>query len=549
MTIVNDHKSPHIAVTAGPGSGKTKLLVHKLAALMLMEDVKHEQMLMLTFSRTAATEFKQRLMELIGNAAAFIQIQTFHSYCFDLLGKPGTLDGADEVVQSAIDLINAGEVEPGRITKTVLVIDEAQDMSEVEYELVKTLIVKNENLRVIAVGDDDQNIYEFRGSDSAHLKMLIDEFKAEHYTLSENYRSEPNIVHFINEFAKTISNRLKTESPRAMNSGLGKINIVHGSAVNQTSAMAQDLINIDLAGTTCVLTRTNLQAREIAGILRKSGIQASLIESNDGFNLFNLKEIRDFIDLLNYARDDQPALHRDIWRESIRKWAIGNKESKHLNTVLQLIRDFENTQPKTMYFNDFEVFIRESKIEDFHKISNEPVFVSTIHKVKGKEFDNVFLLHCGIKQVNDAEKRLAFVGMSRAKKLLHIRTDNSLSLPEKGFENQFKFVDHKEYSEPKSLILPLSHRDVVLSHFDTVQNEISDRVSGSVLSVRNNTAMVDETGKVVVKFSAAFNEKLKGYINCGYAITSAEVNFLVYWKGENRESEILIILPELVLEK
>ena len=52
-----------------------------------MEDVKHEQLLMVTFSRAAATEFKKRLFKLIGNAAHYIEIKTFHSYCFDLLGQ------------------------------------------------------------------------------------------------------------------------------------------------------------------------------------------------------------------------------------------------------------------------------------------------------------------------------------------------------------------------------------------------------------------------------------------------------------------------------
>ena len=85
MDIISDKGSRCIVVAAGPGSGKTRVLVHKLASLLLLEDVKHEQLLMLTFSRAAATEFKQRLMELIGNAAHFVEIKTFHSYCFDLL--------------------------------------------------------------------------------------------------------------------------------------------------------------------------------------------------------------------------------------------------------------------------------------------------------------------------------------------------------------------------------------------------------------------------------------------------------------------------------
>lgn len=98
MQIINDKESRCIVVAAGPGSGKTRVLVHKLASLLLLEDVKHEQLLMLTFSRAAATEFKMRLMGLIGNAAHFVEIKTFHSYCFDLLGRIGNLDDAGNVV-------------------------------------------------------------------------------------------------------------------------------------------------------------------------------------------------------------------------------------------------------------------------------------------------------------------------------------------------------------------------------------------------------------------------------------------------------------------
>lgn len=90
-------------MAAGPGSGKTRVLVHKLASLLLLEDVKHEQLLMLTFSRAAATEFKQRLMQLIGNAAHFVEIKTFHSYCFDLMGRVGNLSEAGDVVKQAAE--------------------------------------------------------------------------------------------------------------------------------------------------------------------------------------------------------------------------------------------------------------------------------------------------------------------------------------------------------------------------------------------------------------------------------------------------------------
>lgn len=157
--IIQDKESVVIVVAAGPGSGKTRVLVHKLASLLLLEDVKHEQLLMLTFSRAAATEFKQRLMALIGNAAHFVEIKTFHSYSFDLLGRIGNIEDAKGVVERAARMISEEGVEPSRICKTVLVIDEAQDMSSEEYALVRALMKANEGMRVIAVGDDDQNIY------------------------------------------------------------------------------------------------------------------------------------------------------------------------------------------------------------------------------------------------------------------------------------------------------------------------------------------------------------------------------------------------------
>lgn len=117
LKIINDKEAKCIVVAAGPGSGKTRILVHKLASLLLMEDVKHEQLLMVTFSRAAATEFKKRLLKLIGNAANFIEIKTFHSYCFDLLGKVGSLEKSDEIIGETVRRIKNGDVEAGESQK------------------------------------------------------------------------------------------------------------------------------------------------------------------------------------------------------------------------------------------------------------------------------------------------------------------------------------------------------------------------------------------------------------------------------------------------
>lgn len=70
----------------------------------------------------------------------------------------GNLGTADTVVKDASEMIANGDVEIGRITETILVIDEAQDMDENEYRLVTALMERNDALRVVAVGDDDREL-------------------------------------------------------------------------------------------------------------------------------------------------------------------------------------------------------------------------------------------------------------------------------------------------------------------------------------------------------------------------------------------------------
>lgn len=65
-------------------------------------------------------------------------------------------------------------------------------MDENEFNLIRALMNRNDDMRVIAVGDDDQNIYEFRGSNSDYLKTLITEYGARKYEMTENYRSKSN---------------------------------------------------------------------------------------------------------------------------------------------------------------------------------------------------------------------------------------------------------------------------------------------------------------------------------------------------------------------
>jgi ATP-dependent DNA helicase RecQ len=543
LSIIKDNKSRNIAVLAGPGSGKTRVLVHKLASLLLMEDVKHEQLLMVTFSRASASEFKKRLLQLIGNAANFIEIKTFHSYCFDLMGRVGDLEKSGEIIRQTIDRINHKDIETNRISKAVLVIDEAQDMDADEYALISTLMSWNEEMRVIAVGDDDQNIYEFRGSDSKYLEQFIHENQAKKYELLENYRSKNNLVEFSNQFVKKIQLRLKQHDIFANQSRQnGKIIINKYHSEQLIEPLVNNVLAAGLSGTTCVLTRTNEEAAQITGLLLKKGIHAMLIQSNEGFSLYNLYEIRFFLNQLK-LKDDVFTINDDLWVSAKKSLWNTFKNSSHIDICIHIIKDFEANNPKTKYKSDLEVFIRESKLEDFFHENGEIVYVSTIHKVKGKEFDQVFLMLSNIHNLNDKMKHQIYVAISRAKNKLSIHTNCPCF--DDIIVDDLQVTHHtKEFSSPKELIIKLSLKDIWLDYSANKQYHIGNLMSGDTLKA-NASECFTTSGHSVLKFSKSFMEKTKALNERGFKIKDAIVNFIVYWQKEDTDTEVKIVLPEL----
>lgn len=546
LAIIRDDSSKHIVVSAGPGSGKTKVLVHKLASLMLLEDVKHEQLLMLTFSRAAAIEFKQRLRDLIGNAANFVEIKTFHSYCFDLLGKIGNLQETENIVRDAGELIRNGDVDLGRITKSVLVIDEAQDMDIHEYRLVEALMERNEDMRVIAVGDDDQNIYQFRGSDSEYFKSFITDHDAKQYSLIDNYRSCQSVVGFANRFVKTVSERMKSEDIIAVSESLGEVKLIKHVGSNMETALVEDMISADSKGTSCILTNTNQEALLILGILKQRNIPAKLIQSIDGFDMYDIAELRYFLKILN-RENTSPVISDEQWNSAVKSLSEQYSGSACLPIIMNIIHTFEEANEKK-YRTDFEMFLHESEIEDFYKAESGIVTISTMHKSKGREFDNVYMLLGSTDIATDEEKRKLYVGMTRAKNLLHIHYFGDLldRFAEYATTDE---VDLHTYPKPSEIILQLSHKDVYLDFFKDKKSLILQLKSGMHLTVKSNRLYVQSNGflKPVLQFSSKCSESIKQLISSGYMPYDSVIRFICAWKGKEDADESAVILADIYL--
>ena len=541
LQIINDKQSRHIVVAAGPGSGKTRVLVHKLASLLLMEDVKHEQMLMLTFSRSAATEFKKRLLELIGNAAHFFEIKTFHSYSFDLLGKPGNLDQARNAVRQAADMIESGEVEESKIVKSVLVIDEAQDMGADESRLLEALMLRNENMRVIAVGDDDQNIYAFRGSDSAHLKALVTRHGATLYEMTTNYRSAQSIVTLANRFATLLPDRMKKTPGTAHSHEPGTVEL-HRYDSPRFLADTTGTIARSLRGgqTACLLTSTNEEALQLAYLLQRQGIETRLLQSMDSFRFIHLAEVRYF---LKHLPDDPTGVcPRREWDRAKQRTLEKYSTSSCLDIMQRFFADFEATHP-VIYRSDLAEYLYESDTEDFIQSDRSTLFVSTIHKAKGREFDTVHLVVPTLRNDDPAQLRTLYVGLTRAKQQLYIHTHNTpfctMATP---------IVHHASPADSMPLCIALTLRDIFLNFIKDRKREVLALRSGDPLRYADRL-LYNRQGQCVAALSNKGAQKLTQLEARGYRVTDAQVSYVVAWRPKEEENEYAVCLANLHLAK
>ncbi len=236
-----------LLIVAGPGTGKTRTLTHRIAYLCAELDVYPEECLAITFTRRAAEELQHRLTGLLGPVADDVTVGTFHALGLSILrenaqlaglserfrvaedgerlaalaaaglderaakaalrGSPAQLPGyakalrerdlvdVDELVSLPVELLAADEELALRYQARWpwIFVDEYQDVDAAQYELLRLLCPPDGNL--CAIGDPDQAIYSFRGADVGYfLRFARDFTDARLVRLTRNYRSSAPIV-------------------------------------------------------------------------------------------------------------------------------------------------------------------------------------------------------------------------------------------------------------------------------------------------------------------------------------------------------------------
>lgn len=536
--VIDDKESQAMMILAGPGSGKTKVLVHKIASLILQEDIKADQFLMLTYSRTAMMEFKSRLFELIGQLAYDIDIFTFHGFSLQLIGREASSDKniLHNVISLAVQQINENKIDIP--FKTVVVLDEYQDINSDGFELIKALSNAHENKkRLIAVGDDDQCILSnVNGADIKFIQEFETEFGLNdeeeksyaQYELLTNFRSTKNIVEYSNKFIHNVPIRYKQHPLLSHSKHQGKVIIVNcNSQYLQQPAVEQVKEHIEAKKSLAVLAFSNNEVADIYALLHDEDIAVNYLLDNDGFKLNSLVEIR-FLDTL--LRDQE--LNENLLWESYEKVKQRYNGSKNLSILYKIVKGFIDDH-EVYTPSLWHIYLDEISSEQLISTYNK-VLVSTIHKAKGKEFDTVVLVaHKMI--LNDDFIRLFYVGMTRAKKKLIIVTDNDYfkSNSTSSVEN---ILNQKKYIEPTKKTFVMGLSDLYMSYRSQHDKNKTDLIAGSQLALQEQyqykVYVLIQNNLLIGQPSKKMQEIIQLHEAQGYQVVNITIENVIEWFDE-----------------
>jgi superfamily I DNA/RNA helicase len=228
-----------------PGGGKTQSIIGKIVYHYSRNELtKNNEFLILTFSRRACNDFLIKGKKSEKKIFNTKNIRTLHSLAgkivFKILGKRSS--SQDTVIISAIDLLEHHKNELLEIPQfsdlKVIFVDEAQDISAIQYDLIMKIsgLIR---CCVIMIGDPNQNIYQFqKGSD-----YFLINHPGHNFSLIQNYRSTPEIVNFVNNFRPW---DLLTPKMVSTKKSVGKLPIIFTGTIEE---IIEDITNKILKST------------------------------------------------------------------------------------------------------------------------------------------------------------------------------------------------------------------------------------------------------------------------------------------------------------
>lgn len=463
--VRDDREQTNVLVLAGPGSGKTRVLVHRIAYLIRIRREDPRGILVLSYNRHAAAEIRERLRRLIGDDAKGVTVSTCHALAMRLVGASfagGRSDGLpdfDQCMHEAIKLLKGdglSKAEAEALRDTLIqgyrwiLVDEYQDIGPEEYDLIaavagRTLDDPDLRLSLFAVGDDDQNIYGFAGASIRFIRQFEQDYAAKPVYLTDNYRSTGHIIAAANAVIAPAPGRMKAghditvdrlrlksvaggdlaaQDPVAQ----GRVQLLTSPRGDAAQAMAavDELLRLSMLVPDWTWSRTAIIARDwrrlepVRSYAESLGIPVELA-SETLPSIWRLREMQAFVAALRRG----PA--RMLSVPDLVTILNGLPQNRWIDLIAEgiavLSRELDGKPaPIPDVIEWFAEWARDTRSEQ------RGLLLLTAHRAKGLEFDDVVILDGGWDRPSqnedaDAPRRLFYVAMTRARRSLSALTD------------------------------------------------------------------------------------------------------------------------------
>ena len=460
--VADERERINVLVLAGPGSGKTRVLVQRIAYLVRVKREHPQGILALAYNRHAAVEIRRRLRDLIGDDARGVTVLTCHALAMRLAGVSfsGRADTISEedfsaVMHQAVALLQGhglspeeADIQRDRLLAGFrwILVDEYQDIGPEQYALISALAGRtmrddDGKLSLFAVGDDDQNIYAFSGASVEFIRRFEIDYAAQPVYLTENYRSTAHIINAANLIIAPARQRMKAAHPITINRARGKappggawqtldpvsegrVQILPAGNHDLTQALAvmgemQRLASCDVNwdwSTTAVISRTWEQLAPVRAYCESHNIPVQMANEEPPrfWRLRETQQLLCWLDTRDNALISVEALSNWLAEQPTGTWWALLGEALEAYTLETAGAEL----PREHFIEWLAEWGRDIRRRQ------RGLLLLTAHRAKGLEFDHVAVLAGGWvwedQSSQDECRRIYYVAMTRARQTLSL---------------------------------------------------------------------------------------------------------------------------------
>jgi len=422
--VIEAKLDKNLLVLAPPGTGKTHTLVERLvfAINISYREVDPGELLVLSFTRAAVGEIRERIAKAIANGAPnslrYVQVRTFDAYAtwllndggYDIAGK--TYDSRIELLTKALNTVSLRQTTDRIGRSRYLFVDEIQDLvgvrADMVFELVKRILISKGSVTLLGDPHQSLNDYQIKGSqtDSAEFLKKVQNYLAgglERFELEESRRYEtPEMKRLAANTKELLDSTVLTAAEKYK--ALGDIMPIFSveKFIERLGAKKIDAI----------LCRTNKEVFQWVNWLNDNDYYCSVNHGSQGrpwpawIGSGLMKYKSDVISLERFTSRIRLAFHGEI-----------NVREEEIESFL--------IDEKLVHNNRINVHDLSFRLMNFSPASKGQekgpgLVVSTIHKAKGLEYPEVVVVEPYTQEIDGSDVRVLYVAITRAKKRIAI---------------------------------------------------------------------------------------------------------------------------------